>query len=231
MKFTSPFLLPSNVKSALEEADQRKWMDAFNKSAELHDYQRAVFDAWEFVKSSPSCRHFEGWLSTDHVDNQNDVMNQNGLFKALQKHVLRGGTMVDVHTNRIVGSLYGIELRKYDDKHMGIFGKGVIYQDEPYFDSVWEEIKKGEKNGFSIGGFAIDWTEKCDNWACHREVTRPSIHEISVCKKPADPQAQMTAYNYFAKTDDTITLDVEHLKKDKAKFRQMIAMLQEMLAD
>lgn len=230
MRYTSNKILPANVKSALDMGDQLKWMEAFNKSAEKNDYVKSTFDAWESVKASPSCRHFEGWLSTDHVDNQNDVMNQKGLFDSLTKHVIRGGVMVDVHTNRIVGSLYGIELRKYDDKHTGIYGRGVIYQDEPYFDSVWDDIKKGTKNGFSIGGFAIDWKEQCDKWNCHREVTKPSIHEVSVCTKPADPEARMTAFNYFAKADDKkVTIDIEHLKKDKAKFKQIISMLEEMI--
>lgn len=226
-------LLPPNVKSALPSIeDQKKWMSAFNKSfSKRQSVSDATFAAWEMMKSAPSCRHFEGWMSTAHVDIQGDKMDQKALFKRLQKHIERGGTIVDVHSNRVLGSLYNVELKKYDNKIDGIYGRGIIYQDEPYFDKVWDEIKKGDKGGFSIGGFAVDWTHECDAHSCYRNVLDSSIHEVSICKTPADPYAKMTLHNTLAKSEETVTIPKTHLKKDKEKFLMIRQMIDELLAD
>lgn len=233
MGYTSIELLPHSVKAAIPEPkDQLNWLKVFNQSfKQSKEFQKAAFDAWQSLNGTSGVRHFEGWLSTDYKDVQGDVMEQTALHKSLMKHVSRGGVMVEVHTNRTLGSLYGVELRKYDETHMGNYGWGVIYQGEPLFDEVWGEIKKGEKNGFSIGGFAINFRTECNAEGCHRLVTEPSIHEMSVCRKPAEGHSKMTDINRLAKGEDSITIPKGHLRKDKAKLSEVRDIIDELLDD
>lgn len=100
--------LPDNVKAALDENGQKMWMDAFNKTVKKSktrkSYRDAVFDAWQMVKNYEGCRYFSGMVSTEDLDRQNDVVEVNKAFERIAKHIERGGTMVDTHTNRTVGS-------------------------------------------------------------------------------------------------------------------------------
>lgn len=230
MSYTSIDLLPHSVKAALiGNDDRRAWLNAFNKAyTKTPSFEKAVDSAYESLKSNPNLRWFEGWISTDHIDVQGDVMNQRGLFEALKKHVERGGLDVDLHSNRGVGSMYYVDLRKYDSEHLGIWGKGVVYHNEPSFNHIWSEIQKGQKNGFSIGGFAVEWKQTCNQNGCFREILKPSIQEVSHCTNPADPYANMMMYNELAKS---AKLDEEHLSKDKQILTQIKALVEQMLAD
>jgi hypothetical protein len=211
-------LLPPLVKAALpDKNDQTQWAQEFNKAYKVGQYEDAMAKAFEAFKDNPNCRYFEGWLSVDGVDKQGDVMDQKALNKALKKFVARGGTLVDTHTNRVTGGLFSAQLKKFDEKYEGNFGKGVIFQGEPYFDHVWGEIKKGDKNSFSIGGFGLSFSEVCDGWDCHRRVNDESIHEMSVCRTPAHPEANMTHFNSIAKAD-TVEIPKKHLKDDGKMF-------------
>ncbi len=218
-------ILPDNVKASLDETGQKKWMDAFNKTVKKSkmgkSYRDAVFEAWQAVRDYPGCRYFSGLVSTEDLDKQNDVVEVNKAFEKIAKHIERGGTMVDTHTNRTVGSFIYVEKTKSRTGQPAIKAHSVIFQGEPYYDSAWEQIKKGQncptcrdvRKGFSIGGFALDTKNTCDSTGCHREILDMSIHEISICQEPANPEAVIQDVNMMAKSESEIE---KGLRNDEA---------------
>lgn len=231
MIFDCTEILPDNVKAALDETGQKKWMEAFNKTVKKSKnekpYREAIFEAWQAVKDYPGCRYFSGLVSTEDLDKQNDVVEVNKAFEKISKHIERGGTMVDTHTNRTVGSFIYVEKTKSRTGKPAIRAHAVIFQGEPYFDAAWEQIKKGQncptcrdiRKGFSIGGFALDTKNTCDSTGCHREILDMSIHEISICQEPANPEAVIQDVNMMAKSESEIE---KNLRNDEAAIEQEV---------
>jgi hypothetical protein len=207
-------VLPYNVRAALDESGQKQWMNSFNsivrKSKGKKEYRDSVLKAWQTLENDAGCRFFSGFVSTEDLDRQNDVVMAKMALDKINKHIDRGGTMIDTHTNRTVGSFIHADMRKSPSGKPGIYAHGVIFKGEPYFDTVWEQIKKGVecptckdvRKGFSIGGFAIDVANSCDAFGCHRDITDMSIHEISVCQDPANSAATIYEVNTLAKADE-----------------------------
>ena len=203
------------------------WMDAFNsvvkKSGNKKSYRDAVYEAWKLVKSYPGCRFFSGFVSTEDLDKQNDVVAVEKAYEKIINHVNRGGTMVDTHTNRTVGAFIYAEKAMNKTGKQGIKAYSVVYQGEPYYDTVWQQIKKGMecptcvdvRKGYSIGGFALDAKNVCGIDGCHREILDMSIHEISVCQDPANPEAVIQEVNMMAKADSEVCKD-ENAEINKA---------------
>lgn len=225
MRFDCIETLPDSVKAALDEKGQRMWMDAFNKVVKKSDnkktYREAVFDAWQLMKTYPGCRFFSGFVSTEDLDKQNDVVAVDKAYERIVNHVNRGGTMVDTHTNRTVGAFIFAEKVLNKTGKTGVKAYSVVYQGEPYYDTVWEQIKKGMecptcmdvRKGYSIGGFALDSRNTCDNTGCHREILDMSIHEISICQDPANSEAVIQEVNMMAKSESEPTSDSDEINK------------------
>jgi cation transport regulator ChaB len=226
MQYDCVECLPDSVKASLDEKGQKMWMDAFNsivkKSAPKKTYREAVFDAWQMVKTYPGCRFFSGFVSTEDLDKQNDVVAVEKAYERIINHVNRGGTMVDTHTNRTVGAFVFAEKVLNKTGKAGIKAYSVVYQGEPYYDTVWGQIKKGidcptcgdVRKGYSIGGFALDAKNVCDITGCHREIIDMSIHEISVCQDPANPEAVIQEVNMMAKSESEATEKTNAINKD-----------------
>lgn len=209
--YTSLETLPHNVIAALDEPGRKLWMAAYNKSIQKNsnNHTMAVFNAWDNVKSYSGCRYFAGFVSSDKIDKQNDSVLVEKAYEKVLKQIERGGTIVDTHSNRVVGSFYHAIKKKTPEGNNGIYAYGVVYQGEPYFNTTWDAIKKAVecpncgdvRKGFSIGGFALETQISCDGLKCHRDIIDLSIHEISVCHDPANPDATINEVNLFAKAD------------------------------
>lgn len=221
--YTDLDTLPENVRSALDYDGQVKWKDAYNSVIQKNskiNHRRAVYEAWSVCKGLPSCRYFAGFASSSKIDRQNDSVEAKNALLKIQKQIERGGTITDTHSNRIVGSFYFAELRKTKEGNPGVYVWGVIYQGEPYFDATWSAIKKAVecphchdvRKGMSIGGFALDTKISCDGLRCHRDILDMSIHEISVCQEPANPESIIDDVNLMAKSEEVIA-DGENVMK------------------
>jgi hypothetical protein len=209
--------LPDSVKAALDDKGRRMWMDAFNsvvkKSGNKKTYRDAVYDAWQMMKTYSGCRFFSGFVSTEDLDKQNDVVMVEKAFQKINNHINRGGTMVDTHTNRTVGAFIFAEKSLNKTGKPGVKAYSVVYQGEPYYDTVWDQIKKGMqcptcgdvRKGYSIGGFALDAQNTCDITGCHRDILDMSIHEISICQDPANPEAIIQEVNMMAKSESEVS--------------------------
>lgn len=214
--------LPDNVRASLDRDTQKYWMSVYNDSIKKNaPHRNAVYRAWESVKATPSCRYFAGFVSTDRVDKQNDSVIVKGAYDKISKFIERGGFITDTHSNRLVGSFFHAELRKTNSGGEGVYAQGVIFRGEPYFDTTWTAIKKAVdcptchdvRKGTSIGGFALDTKVTCNGMQCHRDIIDLSIHEISVCADPANPDAVIDQINHFAKSDSVIPDGSDVMKK------------------
>lgn len=225
--YTNLETLPDNLRSAVGENSQRQWMESYNgfvqKSGNGH-HREAIFKAWDSIKNNTDCRYFAGFVSSSRVDKQNDSVNADNAYKKIMKQIERGGTMVDTHSNRTVGSFYYAKKAITKSGYPGVYAYGVIYagqQGEPYCDTTWEAIKKAFecptckdiRKGYSIGGFALDTATKCDRFSCHREIIDLSIHEISVCQEPANQDSYIEEINMFAKSKQKLEESGEVMKK------------------
>jgi hypothetical protein len=200
-------------------------METFNKvvkkSGNKKAYRDAVLEAWQMMKTYPGCRFFSGFVSTEDLDKQNDVVGVEKAYEKIINHINRGGTMVDTHTNRTVGSFVYAEKAMNKTGKPGIKAYSVVYQGEPYYDTVWGQIKKGidcpscgdVRKGYSIGGFALDAKNVCDVTGCHREILDMSIHEISVCQDPANPEAVIQEVNMMAKSESEAIDKINEINK------------------
>ncbi len=214
--------LPDNVRASLDISAQQHWMSVYNQAIKkASNHRTAVFKAWDYVKAEPSCRYFAGFVSTERIDKQNDSVIAKGAYDKISKFIERGGFITDTHSNRLVGSFYHAELRKTPRGGDGVYAYGVIFRGEPYFDTTWQAIKKAVdcpschdvRKGTSIGGFALDTEISCDGMQCHRNIIDLSIHEISICADPANPDALIDQINHFAKADSVVPDGSDVVKK------------------
>ncbi len=151
-------------------------------------------------------RFFEGYLTVEMVDKQNEITIVDELMKVLPIWMSRGAPISDTHSNRIVGK--GINFHKTAVVENGvtypaIYIQGMIYKGMGYEldDEIWDKIKDGTYKGLSFGG-----ATKSDRIP----VTQPDgttsyalkdleHYEVAVCEEPAVPLALITQFNPIAK--------------------------------
>ena len=148
---------------------------------------------------------FEGILTVEMVDKQNEVTIVDELMKALPIWMARGGPISDTHSNRIIGK--GVRFLKTTvtdsdgTVYPAISIQGEIFKDYELDNEIWEKIKSGEYKGLSFGGATrsdrIPITNKdgTTSYALHDL----EQYEIAVCEDPAVPLALITQSNKLAK--------------------------------
>ena len=158
-------------------------------------------------------RLIEGFANAEVKDLQGDYIPVEAMKKAMIKFVERGGPINYRHTNHVIGKVLSFWI---DEKENGVEGIKIlakIYSDDELMDRAWDEIKKGDIKGFSIGGVAVNRKGET--------LSEISIHEISLVEKPANPEAVIEAYT-FAKGEE---VEKEGCKDrymaDKHNFKEM----------
>lgn len=151
-------------------------------------------------------RIFEGIATVEQLDKQGEVTIRDELLKALPFWMMRGGNLMDTHTNRNVGK--GLNFAPVDvvapdgQIYKGIKIMGMIYKQTPYDDIIWKKIVDGEYKGLSYGGATrserqpITLKDGTRAWA----LKDLDVGEISVCEEPAAPFAIITDFNTLAKS-------------------------------
>ena len=152
-----------------------------------------------------SDRFFEGIVSAEVVDTQNEITIRDELAKALPIWLKRGGAISNVHTNQIVGKGLGyeeVDVKKNGRRIPAIKMQGYIHKDNPVDDMVWNNIVSGEYRGLSFGGAtrsAKDPVRHADGSVSYM-LKDLDVMEVAVCKKPSCALALITDYNKLAKT-------------------------------
>ncbi len=151
-------------------------------------------------------RFFEGYLTVEMVDKQNEITIVDELMKVLPVWMSRGGPISDTHSNRIVGK--GINYHKTSVVENGveypaIYIKGMIYKGMGYEldDEIWEKIKNGTYKGLSFGGATKSDRVPVTNKDGTTSYALKDLehYEVAVCEEPAVPLALITQFNPVAK--------------------------------
>jgi len=150
-------------------------------------------------------RYFEGYLTVQIVDKQNEITIVDELMKVLPKWISRGAPISDTHSNRIVGK--GISFQKTMVTEEGIsypaiFIQGEIYKDYELDDEVWKNITSGKYKGLSFGGATKSDRVPITNKDGTTSYALKDLehYEVAVCEDPAVPLAIITDFNPIAKS-------------------------------
>ena len=152
-------------------------------------------------------RLFEGLLTVEMVDKQNEITIVDELIKALPIWIARGGAISDTHSNRIVGKGINYEKTTVDDGEGNVYPailiQGEIYKDYELDDEIWEKIKDGTYKGLSFGGATRSDRKPIRNkdGTISYALSDLEHYEVAVCEDPAVPLALILDYNSIAKAN------------------------------
>lgn len=173
-------------------------------------------------------RIFEGILSAEVVDKQNEVTFADELMKVLPIWMDRGAPISDTHTNRYIGRGLGyfpIVIKDNDGNEVkGIKIIGKIYSNWTLDNIIWNKIKDGTYKGLSFGGAttADRVPLKMKDGTIAYGLTDLEQYEVAVCEDPAVPIALITDINQLSKhveVDQLSTMNVIKTADGKALIR------------
>lgn len=156
-----------------------------------------------FTVQKGNKRIIAGYASVVIPDDEGDIITYDALKNGI-KTLLNDKSYANIllnHQNIPIGKIieqYGDLETHVDDK--GLFIVAEIRDDLEIANQVWEQILKGEINGFSIAGEVIDADYCSSEEACNRKIKSLNIFEISVCKCPVNP---MSTFQVITKSDLT----------------------------
>lgn len=134
----------------------------------------------EFTKKDNDKRIVGGYVSTEAIDSQGEIVEKDAVAKALPGYLgeynektgkYRYGNIREMHQMSAVGKTIHT---KVDDKGTYIEGKVVD-------DNAWKKVKEGVYAGFSIGGRVLEQVKN--------RIKSIRLSEISLVDRPANPDA------------------------------------------
>lgn len=152
-------------------------------------------------------RLFEGILTVEMVDKQNEITIVDELAKALPIWLARGGFISHEHSNLIVGKgLYFNKIMVEDDdgnKYPAISIVGEIFSDYDLDNLVWDGIKDGTYKGLSFGGATRSKRSPVKNKDGGTSYALSDLehYEVAVTHEPAVPLALILDHNQLAKSN------------------------------
>ena len=153
-----------------------------------------------------------GYASVELVDKQGDLITRSALKDAF------GGFMKSekfrnvqlAHSNIQVGEVIDSyvdsngRMWKSEVDDTGMFVVVSLRNDIEKAREVAAEIRKGNLQGFSIGGQAFKRVRKSDGeHGDYQEISKMELHEITICEKGINPEAQFR----ILKEDTSMTTD------------------------
>lgn len=140
-----------------------------------------------------------GYASVEMVDKQGDLITRGALKDAFGKFMKAEGfrNVQLAHSNIQVGEV----INSYTDSNgriwksevddTGMFVVIKLRGDIEKAREVASEIRKGNLRSFSIGGQAFERVNKSDQTrGDYREIRRMELHEVTICEKGINPEAQ-----------------------------------------
>lgn len=174
--------------------DTGEVLRVFKQSAELSEIKEIVEKAKE--------RLFVSWATVDAVDKDDERIP---IEEAVTQHEIglrRGGTLNDMHTNRQVGRMLAYKVMTHPKtKTPGVLQLNKVYNDNDLDDSVWAEIKSGERTGLSLGGFHKKDEYKMEEGKLVKILSGYQQYETSSVYKPANQYALNEAVSSVAKSE------------------------------
>ena len=152
-------------------------------------------------------RLFEGLLTVEMVDKQNEITIVDELMKALPIWMSRNAPISDTHSNRIVGRGISFQKTSVDDGDGNVYPaimiQGEIHKDYELDNEIWEKIKNGTYKGLSFGGAtkANRTPVRNKDGSISYALSDLEQYEVAVCEDPAVPLALILTHNQLAKAN------------------------------
>ena len=168
-----------------------------------------------------------GYASVDVVDKQNDKITLGAIREAADKFMKqdRYRNVMITHSNVQVGEV----VDQYTDSNGKVLKTGVddtgffvvikLRSDIEKAKEVARDIRKGNLRSFSIGGQAINKTNKYDDdTGSYKEIDKLELHEITICEEGINPEAKFN----LIKEDKKMKTEIE---KALNEFNEVMAEL------
>jgi HK97 family phage prohead protease len=152
-----------------------------------------------------------GYASVEMVDKQGDLITRSALKDAFGGFMKAEGfrNVQLAHSNIQVGTV----IPSYTDSNgrmwksevddTGMFVVIKLRGDIEKAREVASEIRKGNLRSFSIGGQAFERVNKSDQTrGDYREIRRMELHEVTICEKGINPEAQFRILKEDIGNDD-----------------------------
>jgi len=140
-----------------------------------------------------------GYASVEMVDKQGDLITTDALNGAFRKFMDNAAcrNVQLAHSNIQIGEVIpeytdsSGRMWKSEVDDSGMFVVIRLRNDIEKAREVAAEIRKGNLKSFSIGGQAFERVSKSDKErGSYREIRRMELHEVTICEKGINPEAQ-----------------------------------------
>ncbi len=163
-------------------------------------------------------RLVEGWGCVNVVDKVGELVPVDRVAELMPIYMSRGGTLVDSHTGRHIGSVLKWERRRNEIANAdGIYLYCKVFKGLRIDDAIWKFIQEGKYQGFSIGGKDFGKEMECDEQRCYNKIKDMEFWEFSLVPSPANKSAWITDFSKVAK-EDNLGLGILE-KLDKSVFK------------
>ena len=182
------------------------------------------------LKSRSSDLVVAGYASVEMVDKQGDLITKNALKDAFGKFMKSPGfrNVQLAHSNIQVGEVIpdytdtGGRVWKSEVDDTGMFVVIKLRNDIEKAREVAAEIRKGNLKSFSIGGQAFERVNKHDGTrGDYREIRRMELHEVTICEKGINPEAQFRILK-----EDTTTKKGENMSDESETMNELQNVLE-----
>ena len=182
------------------------------------------------VKSRSSDLIVAGYASVEMVDKQGDLITKDALKDAFGKFMKSPGfrNVQLAHSNIQVGEVIpnytdtGGRIWKSEVDDTGMFVVIKLRSDIEKAREVAAEIRKGNLKSFSIGGQAFERVNKNDSTrGDYREIRRMELHEVTICEKGINPEAQFRILK-----EDTTTKKGENMSDESETMNELQNVLE-----
>ena len=164
-----------------------------------------------------------GYASVELVDKQGDLITQGALNSAFGNFMKseRFRNVQLAHSNIQVGEVIDSyvdnngRMWKSEVDDTGMFVVVQLRSDIEKAREVAAEIRKGNLRGFSIGGQAFKRVRRSDmEKGDYQEISKMELHEITICEKGINPEAQFRILKEDTNMTETDMGDImERLEK------------------
>ena len=162
-----------------------------------------------------------GYASVEMVDKQGDLITRGALRDAFGKFMKSPGfrNVQLAHSNIQVGEVIPTyedtsgRVWKSEVDDTGMFVVIKLRNDIEKAREVAAEIRKGNLKSFSIGGQAFERVNKHDGTrGDYREISRMELHEVTICEKGINPEAQFRILKEDKTNGDKMTDPMNELQ-------------------
>jgi len=207
---------PIKCFSTRAEAEKMHRAIEANKSKAFTFFTDAV-SYQEFGTKAEKNYYVTGYISTDEVDRQNEVVTREAMEEMLEQ-LKSGSIKLDVEHETFAGKaevpIGRIVDARIDKK--GLWIKALLNKAHDKFDSIWKSIKDGFLDAFSIAYKVKDVAEEFVNGQTRRLLKSLELLNVAVTGNPVNKGATMCdsflkSANFFADSVGSLS-DFSELK-------------------